>query len=77
MLHGHAHYGSVGGRTRGGTPAHNVSLSLLRSRSYDPPIRVFELNVRDDAGPREERAIAEDEETPAYAGEVTPRSGNE
>ncbi|HEY6957653.1 MAG TPA: metallophosphoesterase [Candidatus Limnocylindria bacterium] len=77
VLHGHAHFGSIEGRTRGGVPVYNVSLPLLRSRSYDPPIRVFELNVRDDGAPREERAIAEEQESPAYAGEVTPRSGKE
>lgn len=76
VLHGHAHFGSIEGRTRGGIPVYNVSLPLLRSRSYDPPIRVFELKVRDDGVERDERALAE-EETPAYAGEVTPRSGKE
>lgn len=66
---GHAHYGLVEG-------ARAAALSpLLRSRSCDPPISVFELNVHDDAQPREERAIAE--ETPVYAGEVTPRSSKE
>jgi Icc-related predicted phosphoesterase len=31
VVHGHAHHGSLEGRTRGGVPVYNVSMPLLRS----------------------------------------------
>lgn len=48
VFHGHAHRGSLAGRTVGGTPVYNVALPLLR-RSYPdgPPIRIFELAATD------------------------------
>jgi Icc-related predicted phosphoesterase len=43
-FHGHAHRGSLEGKTRVGTPVYNVALPLLR-RSYNAevPIRIIEL----------------------------------
>jgi Icc-related predicted phosphoesterase len=43
VVHGHAHVGSLEGRTRAGVPVYNVSLPLLRANGYDPPVRVFHL----------------------------------
>jgi Icc-related predicted phosphoesterase len=43
-FHGHAHRGSVEGRTRVGTPVYNVAMPLLRKQlSADLPIRIVEL----------------------------------
>lgn len=55
VFHGHAHYGSAEGRTKGGVPVHNVSLPLLRRVGEDPPIRVIELATP--AGVEEDTAI--------------------
>jgi Icc-related predicted phosphoesterase len=44
VVHGHAHNGSLEGRTLGGIPVYNVSLSLLQKSLPDqPPFRVFEF----------------------------------
>jgi Icc-related predicted phosphoesterase len=44
VLHGHAHHGSLEGRTQTGTPVYNVSAPLLRQHFPDrPPFRVIEL----------------------------------
>jgi Icc-related predicted phosphoesterase len=44
IFHGHAHNGSPEGRTIGGVPVYNVSLSLLRKTIPDrPPLRVLEI----------------------------------
>jgi Icc-related predicted phosphoesterase len=43
-FHGHAHRGSLDGRTRVGTPVYNVAMPLLRRHLGDgPPVRVVEL----------------------------------
>ncbi|WP_146652002.1 metallophosphoesterase family protein [Labilithrix luteola] len=43
-FHGHAHRGSLEGRTRVGTPVYNVAMPLLRRQlSPDLPIRLVEL----------------------------------
>jgi Icc-related predicted phosphoesterase len=43
-FHGHAHRGSLEGRTRVGTPVYNVALPLLRKKlSAEFPIRIVEL----------------------------------
>jgi Icc-related predicted phosphoesterase len=43
-FHGHAHRGSLDGRTRVGTPVYNVAMPLLRRRvSAEHPIRIVEL----------------------------------
>jgi Icc-related predicted phosphoesterase len=46
VFHGHAHHGSLEGRTTLGTPVFNVALPLLMRAFPDkPPFRVFELPV--------------------------------
>jgi Icc-related predicted phosphoesterase len=46
ILHGHAHHGRPEGRTLGGIPVYNVSLSLMqRSFPDSPPFRIMELPV--------------------------------
>ena len=44
VVHGHAHHGSPEGRTAGGIPVYNVSMSLM-ARTYPdaPPFRVLEV----------------------------------
>ena len=45
-FHGHAHRGSLEGRTSSGVPVYNVALPLLRRRfPADPPFRVVEVQV--------------------------------
>ena len=45
VFHGHAHHGTLEGRTVGGVQVYNVSLALLqRSFPDDPPFRVVELH---------------------------------
>jgi Icc-related predicted phosphoesterase len=44
VFHGHAHRGSLEGRTRVGTPVFNVAMPLLRKQlSAELPIRIVEL----------------------------------
>jgi Icc-related predicted phosphoesterase len=44
VFHGHAHHGTLEGRTSKGTPVYNVALPLLMSRFPDrPPYRVVEI----------------------------------
>jgi Icc-related predicted phosphoesterase len=44
VFHGHAHHGSLEGRTALGTPVFNVAMPLLMKAFPDkPPFRVFEL----------------------------------
>lgn len=44
VVHGHAHHGTLEGRTSGGTPVYNVALPLLlRSFPEKPGFRVVEL----------------------------------
>lgn len=44
VLHGHAHHGAPEGRTAGGVPVYNVSMSLLTATFPDrPPFRLIEL----------------------------------
>lgn len=46
VLHGHAHHGSLEGRTQTEIPVYNVSSPLLRAHFPDqPPFRIFELPV--------------------------------
>ncbi|HEV3036206.1 MAG TPA: metallophosphoesterase [Candidatus Angelobacter sp.] len=42
-LHGHAHLGTLDGKTTAGVPVHNVSLTLLMSQEPPCPFRVFEV----------------------------------
>ena len=44
VLHGHAHRGSLEGRTREGAPVYNVAMPLLvQSFPGQPPVRIIEL----------------------------------
>ncbi len=46
VFHGHSHYGSVEGQTRGGTPVYNVCVPLLQRAFPDhPPFRVVEIPI--------------------------------
>jgi len=46
VFHGHAHHGTLEGKTVGGATVFNVSLALLqRSFPDDPPFRVIELRT--------------------------------
>jgi Icc-related predicted phosphoesterase len=50
VVHGHAHNGSLEGRTSGGTPVYNVSLPLLRKTAPDRPhFRIIEVPIETDA----------------------------
>lgn len=42
-LHGHAHHGSLEGKTVGGVPVYNVALSLLMSQNGKSPYRLFDI----------------------------------
>ncbi|MER3425289.1 MAG: metallophosphoesterase [Nitrospiraceae bacterium] len=46
VFHGHAHHGTLEGKTRQGIPVYNVAMPLL-SRMYPdrPPFRLIEVNV--------------------------------
>jgi Icc-related predicted phosphoesterase len=46
VFHGHAHRGTLEGRTRNGVPVYNVALPLLRRHHADlPPYRVLDLGT--------------------------------
>jgi Icc-related predicted phosphoesterase len=52
VFHGHAHRGSLEGRTVAGTPVYNVALPLLKRAYASPvptPIRIVEFPLADDA----------------------------
>jgi len=42
-FHGHAHFGSLEGRTRGGAPVYNVSQPLLRASGHERGFRIVEI----------------------------------
>src|SRR5947199_1566555 len=42
-IHGHAHLGTLDGKTTAGVPVHNVSLALLMAQKPPCPYRVFEV----------------------------------
>jgi Icc-related predicted phosphoesterase len=42
-FHGHAHFGSLEGRTRGGVPVYNVAQRLLRENGHPRGFRVVEV----------------------------------
>jgi Icc-related predicted phosphoesterase len=51
VFHGHAHQGSLEGRTRGEVPVYNVSMPLLRQTFPDhPPFRLVEIQTVSGAG---------------------------
>lgn len=50
VVHGHAHNGSLEGRTQRGVPVYNVAMPLLaRSCPDGPPYRVIEIDADEDA----------------------------
>ena len=50
VLHGHAHHGAPEGRTAGGVPVYNVSMSLLTSAFPEqPPFRLITLPISESA----------------------------
>jgi uncharacterized protein len=42
-IHGHAHHGSLEGKTTGGVPVYNVALPLLMTRTPAAPYRLFDV----------------------------------
>jgi Icc-related predicted phosphoesterase len=50
VFHGHAHRGSLEGRTKGGAPVYNVAMPLLQSKFPDqPPLKIIEVPVGEPA----------------------------
>jgi len=43
VLHGHAHHGSLDGKTTAGIPVHNVALPILQSQKPCAAFRTFEI----------------------------------
>jgi Icc-related predicted phosphoesterase len=43
VLHGHAHRGTLDGKTTGGVPVHNVAMNLLMQQKPPAVFRVFEV----------------------------------
>jgi uncharacterized protein len=43
ILHGHAHHGSLSGKTTAGIPVHNVAITLLQSQQPATAYRVFDV----------------------------------
>jgi Icc-related predicted phosphoesterase len=42
-VHGHAHHGTLEGKTMGGVPVYNVAMSLLMTRTPPVPYRLFDI----------------------------------
>jgi len=42
-VHGHAHHGSLEGKTTGGVPVYNVAMHLLMARTPASPYRLFDI----------------------------------
>jgi Icc-related predicted phosphoesterase len=66
-LHGHAHKGSLEGRTRGGRPVYNVALPLLREKRVDPPLLLIDTEDPRWARAEDAPAALTDEERAAAA----------
>lgn len=68
-FHGHAHYGTLEGRTRGGVPVYNVALPLLRRHDPDKRFFLVELPIPEGAGrpPGGGRAAMTPDEVPGHA----------
>jgi Icc-related predicted phosphoesterase len=70
IVHGHAHHGTLEGRTHSNVPVYNVSMPLLRQHfPHRPPFRVFEIN------PAAEAVSFEEPKSPVAAstgGDGTP-----
>jgi len=43
IVHGHAHHGTMDGKTVGGIPVHNVAITLLQSQNPPMVYRVFDV----------------------------------
>ena len=43
IVHGHAHHGSLDGKTTAGIPVHNVAITLLQSQNPAAAYRVFDV----------------------------------
>jgi Icc-related predicted phosphoesterase len=43
IVHGHAHHGSLNGKTTAGIPVHNVAITLLQAQNPATAYRVFEV----------------------------------
>jgi uncharacterized protein len=43
IVHGHAHHGSMDGKTTGGIPVHNVAITLLQAQEPPCAYRVFNI----------------------------------
>jgi Icc-related predicted phosphoesterase len=52
VFHGHAHRGTLEGRTAAGTPVYNVALPLLLRTTPSHPIKILEVTVPDVVEPQ-------------------------
>lgn len=43
VLHGHAHHGSLSGKTTGGIPVQNVAITLLQSQTPSTAYKIFDI----------------------------------
>jgi UDP-2,3-diacylglucosamine pyrophosphatase LpxH len=43
IVHGHAHHGSLSGKTTGGIPVHNAAITLLQAQQPATAYRVFDV----------------------------------
>jgi len=43
VVHGHAHHGSLSGKTTAGIPVHNVSITLLQAQQPPAAFRIFDV----------------------------------
>lgn len=43
VVHGHAHHGSLEGKTTGGVPVHNVAITLLQAQQPSAVYRIFDV----------------------------------
>ena len=43
VVHGHAHHGSLQGKTTGGVPVHNVAITLLQAQQPSAVYKVFDV----------------------------------
>ena len=75
VFHGHAHHGALEGKTEGGVPVYNVSLSLLQRSFPDrPPFRILELR---ESGGRTGRRAGSAPRIPACRSRVARQSTGE
>jgi hypothetical protein len=43
VVHGHAHHGTLEGKTTGGAPVYNVAITLLQGRTPAAAYRIFDV----------------------------------